>query len=393
MIETTTPAAALPRRLFLAGTAAAAAAAALAPPAIASAGSTPDAAGVGRGLPAARRAADAAQRATNRLFGAEWPQVLHHAYPSHPDSDAQLHYWWLAHAVDAELDAYDRTGRPRHLADAERVVASVRQRNGGDLVNDYFDDMNWMALALHRLWERTRRRSYLDDAVALWTEIRTEGWNDTYGESVAWRREQLDYKNTPSNAPFAILSYRLHRDAGLADATADGDTIVEWMRDTLVDAESGLVADGINRQGDGAIDWAWRFTYCQGVWVGALVEAYQHHGDPALLEEATHTALFAVRELTAGPVFRSEGQGDGGLFKGIYYRYLAQLLAELPASRDRRELVAFLRDSTGLLRDTSSTGDLLLAGPDWTTAAPQPTDLSTHLSGVMALEARVAVDS
>lgn len=380
----------LARRALLTSGAAALGLAALAPAAGAAVDARPVA--TAAGLPAARRGADAAQRALTRLYGAPWPQLLHNAHPSSPQSDEQLNYWWYAHVVDAKIDGFDRTGRRTFLTEAERVVTGVRQRNGDTLVNDYFDDMNWMALALHRLWRSTGRRSYRDDAVGLWEEIVAEGWNETYGPSVAWRREQLDYKNTPSNAPFAILSYRLHRDVGGGEYLAYADAATTWMRDVLVDPGTGFVADGINRQGDGAVDWQWRFTYCQGVWTGALVEAFRTHGDDALLVEATRTAVHAVRELTSGPVFSPEGQGDGGLFKGIWYRYAADLLRELGAGPERRELATFVRASSRMLQDTSTRGDLLLAGPDWTRAAPSPTDLSTHLSGLMALEARVAID-
>ncbi len=335
-----------------------------------------------------RQAAAAAQRGLQLRYGAPWPQLLHNTTPSTPGSDDQFHYWWLAHAIDTAVDAYDRTGRRADLTRAERILASVRQRNGGSLVNDYFDDMNWMALAVHRLWQRTGKRSYLDDAVALWEEIREHGWNDTFGPSVAWRREQLDYKNTPSNAPFAILGYRLAHELDDPRYLEHADIVVDWMRRTLVDAETGLVADGINRQGDGQVDWGWRFTYCQGVWVGALVEAYRHHGDPSLLAEASATALFSIRELTAGLVFRSEGQGDGGLFKGIWYRYVPDLVAELDAGPARREIAGFVLASTRMLAEVGSVDGIVLAGPDWAAPATEPNDLSTQLSGVMALEAR-----
>ncbi|UFU06707.1 glycoside hydrolase family 76 protein [Ruania halotolerans] len=340
----------------------------------------------------AKRAVAAAHRALERDYAAPWPQLLHNSFPASADGDRAFHYWWLAHAVDAYLDGYERTGRRSFLADAEQVVAAIRARNGGHLVNDYFDDMNWLALATHRLWTHTQDQTYLDDAHDLWEEIVTDGWNDTFGPSVAWRREQLDYKNTPSNAPFAILSYRLHRESGEDRFAEYGDAALTWMRETLVDPETGFVADGINRQGDGAIDWNWRFTYCQGVWIGALVESARTHGDHALLDEAARTGVFSVRELTAGPVFSPEGQGDGGLFKGIWYRYAALLLQELPDGGARRELTAFIRTSTQALADSSLARGVLLAGPDWRIPAPATTDLATHLSGVMALEAAAAIE-
>ncbi|MFD1718731.1 glycoside hydrolase family 76 protein [Georgenia deserti] len=339
-----------------------------------------------------RARAAAGQRGLIHYFGAAWPQVLHNTYPTSPGSDDQFHYWWLAHAVDARLDGHLRTGSRDALADATRLARAIRHRNDGRLVNDYFDDMGWYALALHRLWRIAGRTNHLDDAVALWEEIATEGWNETYGPSVAWRRDQLDYKNAPSNGPFAILSYRLHADTGDGRYLSYADAAVTWLRETLLDPDSALVADGINRLGDGAIDQDWIFTYCQGVWVGALVEAFRVHGDASLLAEATRTATAAVRELGDGGVFRSEGQGDGGLFAGIYYRYVWELLNETGTGGPAAELAAFIRTSTDALWESGNRGGRVLAGPDWTGPASATTDLSTQLSAVMALEVRASLE-
>ena len=74
------------------------------------------------------------------------------------------------------------------------------QRNGGSLINDYYDDMLWMGLAMLRAYTLTGQDVYLNHALELWDEV-ANGWNDASGGGIPWRKSQLDYKNAPSNGP------------------------------------------------------------------------------------------------------------------------------------------------------------------------------------------------
>ncbi|MEI4878463.1 glycoside hydrolase family 76 protein, partial [Klebsiella pneumoniae] len=86
----------------------------------------------------------------------------------------------------------------------------------------------------------------------------------------------------------------------------------------------------INRQGDGRIDKDWRFTYNQGVYIGAAVELYRVTQDRSYLDEAWKTAAYVEQQMTspATGMLPSEGDGDGALFKGILVRYLLELIKE-----------------------------------------------------------------
>lgn len=349
-----------------------------------------------RDLPWAVRA-DIAQRSLDHYFGAGWPRFLANRYPADRRRRAAkaFHYWWLAHVIDVRIDAFERSGDGDWLAAARLTYESLRVRNRGALVNDYFDDMLWLGLALLRLAGAAGEPRYRRDAEALWDHIVTHGWNDAYGPSLAWRTRQLDYKNTPANGPFAILSARLGGDHRLEYAQAAFD----WLTSTMV-GEDGLVADGVNRQGDGGIDRAWRFTYNQGVYVGAAVELYRHTGDPALVRQATRTALTAVEQLSDGTVFHSDGEGDdAGLFQGICYRYLGLLRDILDdGDRDgdgdpaRTTLDAFVRRSTDTLWRSCFRDGWLLAGHDWSAPPQPPVPYSAQLSAIMAIEQRCRLD-
>lgn len=341
--------------------------------------------------------ADRAQDSLDYFFGTSSPQLYNNAYPLEPGDNDTFNYWWLAHLIDARLDAYDRSGETSRLEQAEAVYRNIRERNGGTLFNDYFDDMLWYALAILRLYDRTGSHQYLADAIALWDHVIEHGWNHEQGTSLAWRKQQLNYKNTPANGPLIILGCRLSsRDErhDHPDYLGHARTAFYWLRTNLVDPTTGFVEDGINREGDGRVDTHWRFTYNQGLFIGAAIEMSRAGDDPGLIEVATKTALTAIRELAPDGVFGEEGDGgDEGLFKGIYYRYTALLLNELRSnSAAYAQLHSFITASTDALwRLAPAEGDFL-AGNDWAQLATGKIRYSTQLSAMMATEMRAQLD-
>ena len=346
--------------------------------------------------------ADLLQASLDHFYGAPWPQLFDNAHPSIEGGNATFNYWWLAHAIDARLDAWGRDpdASADWLGQAVAIYRNILERNGGSLFNDYFDDMLWYALAIVRLFEASGERRYLDDAIAIWEHVTEFGWNEQQGASLAWRKQQLYYKNTPANGPFVILGCRLSRLDDRSDAPdylGYARTAFDWITDNLVDPRTGFVEDGVNREEDGRVDRQWRFTYNQGLYMGAAVElALTGASDSAaLMASAVRTARTAIAELATGGVFIDEGDGgDEGLFKGVYYRYLRLLLEQLQErSPERRQLEQFVVTSTDALWSRAHDGDFLLAANDWTTDAAGVVPYSTELSAIMATELRAAIES
>ena len=292
-----------------------------------------------------------------------------------------FHYWWQAHALDSLVDAHLRSGDALHLERAARLLGGIVRKNGS-LTNDYYDDMQWLALSCLRAWDASRNPVFKDAALALWADIQG-GWNDACGGGIAWRKPQLDYKNTPANAPAAILAARLYTRFGDASNLEWARRIFDWLIAHLIDPESGFVWDGMNRLGDGAVDRDWMFTYCQGVTIGAALELHAITGDAQLLEIARRTAR-AARDRLSDPLtgaMPDEGTGDAGLFKGILVRYLEQLVTVTgdAATRDWLEINA----AVAWQHRDAATG---LSGTSWTTQPQFPLDLSSALSGAMLFE-------
>jgi predicted alpha-1,6-mannanase (GH76 family) len=296
----------------------------------------------------------------------------------------QFHYWWQAHAVDALIDALVRTGDAHYSQYLADFYQGIVDRNGGVLPNQFYDDMEWMALAWLRAYQATNVETYKQAALILWEDIKG-GWNDQQGGGIAWQKPQLDYKNTPANAPAVILAARLYQQFGNVDDLNWAKRIYAWQRQHLVDPESGIVWDGLNRLGDSQIDKSWKFTYCQGVYIGAGIELYRATGDKAYINEASRT-LHAAKLKLASPatgVLPVEGRGDGGLFKGIMIRYVAELVIEDPSQTEASEL---LKTNAVSLWDSGRDSARQVFSNSWTSIPGPAVELSADLSGVMLVE-------
>ncbi|QCR24685.1 glycosyl hydrolase family 76 [Pontibacter sp. SGAir0037] len=305
-----------------------------------------------------------------------------------------FNYWWNAHALDVLVDAYERTDDAAYVQRMKALLNGIKDKNNGQFPNEYYDDMEWLALSSLRAYDATGDAAFLDATTILWTDIKT-GLNDNQGGGIAWRKSQLAYKNTPANAPAIILAARLYQLQEKEEDLELAKTLYTWLKSTLVDPATGIVWDGINRTGNGEIDKNWLFTYNQGVFIGAAEELYKITGEQAYLSDAVRTANTTMNnpELSPGGILRSENQGDGGLFKGILVRYLVRLV-EQPnlAAADRSKIINFLKYNAETLYSKGIHRPSLMISPDWKTMPGNETDSSTQLSGLMLIEAMARLE-
>lgn len=300
------------------------------------------------------------------------------------------HYWWQAHLLDCLLDAQQRAPLPQRDALVDGLVRGVRLRNRGSWVNDYYDDVAWLGLAL----QRTGRAGAATRAIA--TRLRA-GWTDHGGGGIWWRVGD-DFKNVPANGPAAIMLAR----TGVA---ADADLALrlgQWMTDALVDPERGLLWDGLRVDGGGTVRSVDRavYSYCQGVYLGTCLELAAGTGDSKWLRRASRTIDATATHLTGpGGVLRGHGGGDGGLFTGILARYLALAATELPEAEEwarasAARLVMVSAEAAWRHRGIAVGGPLF--GCDWSLPCPSareaPRDLSVQLSGWMLCEAAALIE-
>ncbi|SEW19130.1 Predicted alpha-1,6-mannanase, GH76 family [Chitinophaga sp. YR573] len=297
--------------------------------------------------------------------------------------DLTFNYWPNAHALDVLTDVYLRTNDPAIKTRMDDLLDGMKAKNGGTYINHYFDDMEWMALACLRAYEATSDDRYKTTAELLWNDIKG-GWDDTFGGGIYWNKDRQN-KNTPANAPASIIASRIYQLNRNADDLAWAKKIYQWQKDYLVDPVSGLVWDGLDATGTNK---SWKFTYNQGVFMGAGVELYKITGDNAYLSDAVKTANNSMAgDFSSNNIMKDEGGGDGGLFKGILVRYMMLLITDGNlSSTDAAKYISFLQLNAETLWLQGTSRPQILFNTNWTTKATT-SDLTTQLSGTMLIEA------
>lgn len=271
----------------------------------------------------ANRAASAeaavAKRHLKRLWGLPGTQLGVVAWPANQKyrNFGTWHYWWQAHLLDNLVDAQVRDPQPERQQMIARQIRGHRLRNNLSWVNDYYDDMAWLALAL----ERASRLAGVERPKALkkLSEQFLNAWVPEDGGGIPWRKQD-QFFNAPANGPAAIFLARYEERMRRAQQMSD------WIDETLIDPETHLVFDGIKA---GSLVRA-QYTYCQGVVIGMDVELASRTKDPQHAERVRRLVKAVCDNMAPDGVIKGAGGGDGGLFNGILARYLALAVTTLP---------------------------------------------------------------
>ena len=315
--------------------------------------------------------ADEAARSVTRLFGQRllFLPGTHIGAILRPSGrlknlSGPWHYWWQAHYLDCLVDAgrrelgspehpggkFDGENRPSAGRLASRLVTGIRLRNFLTVVNNYYDDMAWLALAtlrLDKLAEDSRKRTGRERNAKVLQSLTLQfdsASTDDLGGGTFWSTKR-DFKNTPATAPVALYYARTGN-------RAKAQALLDWLDARLYEPGQGLYRDGLRISGTGDLLLEETiYTYNQGPVLGALLEL----GGEANLRRAAALVEAVARSLTqpapllgrTAAVLRCEGTGDGGLFTGILVRYLAL------AARDERLPAETRATAATLVNDTA----------------------------------------
>lgn len=301
--------------------------------------------------------------------------------------DTTFHYWPQAHGLDVMTDWYLRTSDTAVLALYDEWYEGVPAANNGGFWNEFYDDMEWNAIATMRAYRATGDKRFLDASCQLWEFIKP-GWNEKAGGGVTWKKGMEWSKNACSNGPAAIAAAMMYETFGREEYLSWAKKIYAWEKETLFD--NGAIYDNIN--GDTGRIARFCLTYNQGTFIGAAVKLFKLTGDEGYISDAVKAADYTIDSLTVkGGVLQGEGKGDGGIFKGIFVRYFTQLILEggLPEAT-RQRYVDFLRHNADVL--WSEGNDNGLFGPDWRKKPSSPAAMTPELSGCMLIEAMALLE-
>ncbi len=361
---------------------------------------------VSSGVHGSVSAADA-DAATQALVSRFWDgSYLRDADPSTVGSCGRdACYWIFAQAFDAVLDAVQRTRGERFLAWVSRLYEAQDARGWIEPPsNKYFDDENWMALALIRAYDVTSDARYLCGAASLYRDIKSHGFDHRRGafEGIWWDASHTQ-KATASNFGPAITAARLHErsltescpaaERGFLDAPTlldDARKIFDhWLAHMTQRDPSGdrRVADHIAGDCPGGVCW-WDFTYNQGLGIGAAMELHHITGNPGYLSEAHELASYMIHHEVQAGVLHDGGScgGDCAAFKGIGYRFLLKLYE---ADTSQAQYGNVLRASADAIWSRARDPAANLFATEWGGPAPASTTLAADASAVAALNLAV----
>lgn len=325
--------------------------------------------------------ADSAERSLNYFWSASGKY-----YFASNASAEWAQYWPNAHALDVLVDAYLRNPAASLKSQMLDLIGGVKAKNNNTMINYYYDDMEWMALACLRAYNATGDTQFKDVTDLLWNDIKN-GWSSDLGGGIWWRKDNPS-KNTPSNMPAAILAARLYKKFNRTDDLQWAQKIYDWQKQVLYDANSGWVYDNLDKAG--TKNTTWKFTYNQGTFLGAALELYGITNNATYLNDAYKVTDYTLNSgfLTNNGVLKDEGGGDGGLFKGIFIRYFTRLIVDgnIDATK-KTTYLGFITTNATTLWSKGTNKNLVLFGNAWDKAPDNQTDCTTQLSGIMLFEA------
>ena len=360
----------------------------------------------------------AADSATGALVDNFWNGTRNYFYmdfappTSHPGG---FQYWPQAHAMDVVVDAYVRTGEAEYLSKYEEWFTGVEQGNqatygGANYRNQYIDDMAWIVLTMLRMYEThpSHPATYLTTAEQIYNDwIITEWTESPCGGGLRWRTSSYtEGKNACTNCPAAIIACRLsgfYKTLGDNDKAAtylaDAQRLYQWIRSMLYDSQTKILYGGVDVENGVEKRSNISLSYEVGTALGAAHELYNLTAEQRFLTDAVEMTNKATTDgmpmnVSTG-CLRSEGpgNGDGGLFKGIFIRYFVKLINDTRVDKTiRRQFYNFMVHNATSLWTAGVHKDgnyASMFGPDWATPIPQSgtVGLQGHVSGCTLLEA------
>lgn len=263
----------------------------------------------------------AADEALDAMIDGFWNDEQLH-FHKYSDRSGWTDFWWLAQVWDAVMDGVERTEgkNEKWLEIMERVYAGQRSRTP-TFRNQFYDDEAWWALGCIRAYKITNNQKYLRMANSLWSDIKN-GWTEDFGGGIWWRKDRKTEKNACINCPAAIIAARMYEINQDPTDLLMAIDLYKWVRANLL-SPKGLIWDHVTKAG---VNY-WTFTYNQGTFIGAAVWLYKLTGEEHYLEDARLVADASMQYLTnTNGIFKEDGTGDGGGFKGICIRYLVELI-------------------------------------------------------------------
>jgi predicted alpha-1,6-mannanase (GH76 family) len=303
-----------------------------------------------------------------------------------PNNGSLTGYWTYANGWDALLDGVERTGGAHYAGLIESLYVGQNERGW---TNNYYDDECWMTLALIRSYDLTTNAAYLNQAKALYADI-MGGWDNTCcGATLGgmWWDKAHTQKATAANAGAALAGARLYQRTTNATYLSFAQQVYSFWWTNMVNLSTYQVCDHFDSAGNKI--W-WKFTYNEGLMIGASVELNEATGDATYLTNAHRIANFMINNEVISTAYGNalhdgDNSGCGGdchQFKGPAYRYLMRLYQKDTTKTAYYNVLKASADAVwNLARDTTNT----VFSISWAGPAQSAVDQGQDNAACMAL--------
>jgi len=259
-------------------------------------------------------------------------------------------YW----GVTSSLAVAGRAGVPSQDMPSY-IGAPTAAEEGG--ATSYYDDNEWVAIELVRIYSQYGDVSALQDAERVMDFIAAAWQSDPKlacpgGVPFSDSPQNTD-RNTVTDAPAAELGALLYRITGEIADLRFAEGAYEWVRRCLSEPQQ-LYADHIGPEG--AVNHA-LWSYNQGTMVGAGTLLYQATGNGAFLAQAQATAAAALSHFSL-----SRLEAENPFFAAVYLRNLLYLDSVTHGSEGPRLAQEYADRAWGELR-MSDSGLFVFGGP------------------------------
>tara|TARA_R110002050_G_scaffold95549_4_gene198910 strand:- start:29931 stop:32273 length:2343 start_codon:yes stop_codon:yes gene_type:complete len=329
------------------------------------------------------------QNGTNTAFMSS--DKSYYKHNSSSDNDPYGYgYWTQAHTLETLADAYQRTRNPMYVDRMKNIIAGIRKYNSygsGKYHNDFYDDLEWLCLAAFNCYNATKDQEFLDAVHQIWTEIKTGYING----AISWKKDcTTPCKNSIANSPAIVIAVKLYQLEGDNANLQMAKDIYTWMKTNVFNAQGGIWDSPTN------LDPDWQFSYNSGMFIAASLQLNLVTGEQSYIDDGIKASDFMMnyRRNGGGAFYLNEtGQGDGGLFKGIFAKWFIEFvrIANLPQAKKDHYLQTIKYTADYVWRHAVNKSTYLI-NSDWKILPTESIDLSTQTTGLHLFESAASLN-
>ncbi|TWR31162.1 glycoside hydrolase [Mucilaginibacter pallidiroseus] len=213
--------------------------------------------------------------------------------------------------------------------------------------NRFYDDNQWIAIALMDAYDRTHRKEYLNISKTIYRFLLT-GLNDVGGGGFYWEEGNFKSKNTCSNGPGILVGLRLYQATKQKAYLDTAVKVYNWTKSRLL-APNGVYFDNI-RLPSQKIDSAY-YTYNAGTMLQSGVLLYNITKNKKYLDDAVSVANAAEKQFYRNGKLRGDYWFNAVLLRGYLELY--------KVDKNKQRLQFFVADANRIWKDERDSKGLV----------------------------------